>query len=43
VDGAAVGLGLRYESFDLGIAKSLAASTLAGDQEPVHVSFGFVF
>lgn len=43
VDGAAVGLGLRYESFDLAIAKSLAASTLGGESEPVHVSFGFVF
>lgn len=43
VDGAAVGLGLRYESFDLAIAKSLAASTLAGESEPVHISFGFVF
>lgn len=43
VDGAAVGLGLRYESFDLAIAKSLAASTLTGDSEPVHISFGFVF
>lgn len=43
VDGAAVGMGVRYESFDLGIAKSLAQSSLAGATEPVHVSFGFVF
>jgi hypothetical protein len=43
VDGGAVGLGLRYESFDLAIAKSLASSIVAGETEPVHVSFGFVF
>lgn len=43
VDGGAVGLGLRYESFDLSIAKSLAQAPLAGENEPIHVSFGFVF
>jgi len=43
VDAASVGLGVRYERFDLGLAKSLAASTLAGDSEPVHISFGIVF
>ena len=43
VDGGAVGLGLRYQSFDLAIAKSLAQAPLAGDDEPIHVSFGFVF
>jgi hypothetical protein len=39
VDGAAVGVGIRYNRFDLGIAKSLAAN-IAQDVEPVHVSFG---
>lgn len=43
LDGAAVGLGLRYESFDLGLAKSLASSILSEGSEPVHISFGFVF
>lgn len=43
VDGGAVGLGLRYQSFDLAIAKSLAQAPLARDDEPIHVSFGFVF
>jgi len=38
-DGARVGLGLRYERFELSIAKSLAVSTLTGETEPVHVSF----
>lgn len=42
-DGARVGLGLRYERFDLAIAKSLAVSTLTGETEPVHVSFSIVF
>ena len=43
VDGAAVGLGLRYGQFDLSLAKSLASSILTDGSEPVHVSFGFVF
>lgn len=43
VDGGSVGLGLRYESFDLSIAKSLVQAPLAVDEEPIHVSFGFVF
>jgi len=43
VDGAAVGLGLRYERFEVGIAKSLATQTLTGETEPVHVSLGYVF
>jgi len=38
-DGARVGLGFRYERFDLSIAKSLAVSTLTGETEPVHVTF----
>ena len=42
-DGARVGLGLRYERFDLSIAKSLAVSTLTGETEPVHVSFAIRF
>lgn len=41
--GARVGLGLRYERFDLAIAKSLAVSTLTGETEPVHVSFAIIF
>jgi hypothetical protein len=42
-DGARVGLGLRYERFELSIAKSLAISALAGDTDPVHVTFAFGF
>lgn len=38
-DGTRVGLGLRYERFELSIAKSLAISTLTGETEPVHVTF----
>jgi hypothetical protein len=41
--GAAVGVGLRYERFELALGKSLAGSTLTGDGEPVHVTFGIVF
>lgn len=44
LDGARVGLGLRYERFELAIAKSLAVSTVnAGETEPVHVSFSIGF
>ncbi len=42
VDGAAVGVGIRYTRFDLSIAKSLA-SNIADVAEPVHVTFGLVF
>jgi hypothetical protein len=42
-DGAAVGVGLRYERFDLGIAKSLARPALTGESEPVHVTLGILF
>lgn len=42
-DGARVGLGLRYERFDLSIAKSLAVSTLTPETEPVHVTFSIIF
>ncbi len=42
-DGARVGLGFRYERFDLSIAKSLAVSTLTGETEPVHVTFSIRF
>jgi hypothetical protein len=41
-DGARVGLGLRYESFDLAIAKSLATSAFS-ESEPVHVTFAIRF
>ncbi len=41
--GASVGLGLRYENFDLGVAKRLSGSSLTGESEPVHISFGVVF
>ncbi|MDT8342428.1 MAG: PorV/PorQ family protein [Longimicrobiales bacterium] len=43
VDGAGVGLGIRFESFDLGISKSLASTTLAGETDPVNVTFGYLF
>ena len=42
-DGARVGLGVRYERFDLSIAKSLSISTLTGETEPVHVTFAIAF
>lgn len=42
-DGARVGLGFRYERFDLAIAKSLAVSTLTGETEPIQVTFSIRF
>ncbi len=41
--GAALGLGLRYDRFDLGIARSLAAAELTPDTEPVYVTLGIGF
>jgi hypothetical protein len=38
-DGTRVGIGLRYQRFELSIAKSLAVSNLTGETEPVHVTF----
>ena len=42
-EGAAVGLGIRYDRFDVSIAKSLSGSSLTEGSEPVHVSFGVTF
>ena len=42
-DGARVGLGIRYDAFDLSIAKSLAVSPLTGETEPVHVTLSIGF
>lgn len=42
-DGGRVGLGLRYERFDLAIAKSLAVSPLADESDAVHVTFSIGF
>ena len=38
-DGTRVGIGLKYQRFELSIAKSLAVSSLTGETEPVHVTF----
>lgn len=38
-DGTRVGIGLRFQRFELSIAKSLAVSSLTGETEPVHVTF----
>ena len=42
-DGPAVGFGLSLDRFELALGKSLAASPLAGNAEPVHISFGLRF
>lgn len=42
-DGAAVGVGIRYERLELGIARSLARPGIGGESEPVHLTLGFVF
>ena len=43
LDGAAVGVGLQYQRFDIALAKSLASSPIPGESEPIHISFGFLF
>jgi hypothetical protein len=42
-EGLAAGLGLRYERFELSIAKSLTGGSLGPNSEPVHVTFGVGF
>lgn len=41
--GASVGLGLRYQQFEMGIAKSLSSTSLSGSSEPIHITFGVLF
>ena len=41
LDGAAVGVGIGFDRFDVGIAKSLTAN-IVGETEPVHVTLGLV-
>lgn len=41
-DGFAVGVGIRYQRFELGLAKNLAGS-ITGETEPIFVSFGLNF
>ncbi|MFO7893548.1 MAG: PorV/PorQ family protein [Longimicrobiales bacterium] len=41
--GAAVGLELRYDRFDIGVSRSFANSLLEADAEPFHVSLGLHF
>lgn len=42
-DGASVGVGFRFDRFDLNLAKSLTRSAVTGESEPIHVSFGVEF
>lgn len=41
--GASVGLGLKYQQFEIGIAKSLSSTSLTDESEPFHVTFGVLF
>ncbi len=41
-DGASVGVGFRFDRFDLNVAKSLTRN-LTGDSDPIHVTFGIIF
>jgi hypothetical protein len=41
--GIAVGLGIKYQQFEIGIGKALSATSLVDDSEPVHVTFGVIF
>ncbi len=42
-NGAAVGLGIRIDRFDLNLAKSLTRSAVTGASEPLHATFGITF
>ena len=41
--GTSVGIGIRYDRFDLSIAKSLSRLSLDGSPEPAHVSLAVAF
>ncbi len=41
--GAAVGVGVRYDGFDISLARSLSRSSLTGESPPVHVTLGILF
>ena len=41
--GMAVGLGIKYQQFEIGIGKALSATSLVDESEPVHVTFGVIF
>ncbi|HSH46608.1 MAG TPA: hypothetical protein VK966_12260, partial [Longimicrobiales bacterium] len=41
--GAAVGVELRYDRFDIAVARSFVNSALEADTEPFQVSFGVNF
>ena len=41
--GVAVGLGLKYQQFEVGIAKALSSTSLSDQTEPVHITFGVLF
>lgn len=42
-DGAALGLGLRYDRVELGVARSVARGGPMVDQEPIHLTLGLSF
>ena len=42
-DGASVGVGFRFDRFDLNLAKSLTRSLITGESQPIHVTFGVQF
>ena len=42
-DGASVGVGFRFDRFDLNLAKSLTRSMVTGESQPIHVTFGVQF
>ena len=43
IAGAAVGLELRYDRFDIGVSRSFVNSALEGDSEPFQISLGLNF
>ena len=42
-DGATVGMGFRFDRFDLNLAKYLTRSMVTQERQPVHVSLGVTF
>ena len=41
--GMAVGMGIHYQQFEIEIGKSLSATNILGESEPVQITFGVIF
>jgi len=43
LEGAAAGVGLRYDRFELDLARSIPRGVIASQQEPIHLTLALRF